>query len=85
MISCVHQCAYCRSAIASGQRWVREKIYDPAPSGSDPTYYRYHAEPFAGEGICCWEKHHMEKEIARTNSYAAQSNVSFFAGGITAT
>jgi hypothetical protein len=72
MISCVnHQCAHCRSPIASDQRWVREKIYDPAPNGRDPRYYRYHAEPFAGEDISCWEKHQLEKEIARTNSLAA--------------
>ncbi len=71
MISCVNQCTHCRSPIASDQRWVREKIYDPVANGRDPRYYRYHAEPFAGEDISCWEKHQMEKEIARTNSFAA--------------
>jgi hypothetical protein len=42
------QCDYCHSSINLGQRWVREKIYDPALNGRDPSYHRYHAEPFAG-------------------------------------
>ena len=29
LICSPHQCAYCRSPIASGERWVREKIYEP--------------------------------------------------------
>jgi hypothetical protein len=33
----------------AGQRWVREKIYDSALNGRDPSYQRYHAEPFAGQ------------------------------------
>ena len=67
MIVCyANQCAYCRSSIESGQRWVREKIYDPALNGRDPSYHRYHAEPFAGQEGSCWEKHQMELEIART-------------------
>lgn len=72
MIACnVPQCAYCRSAIVSGQRWVREKIYEPALNGRDPSYHRYHAEPFAGQEVSCWEKHQMEKEIRRADAYAA--------------
>jgi hypothetical protein len=72
MIVCsVTQCAYCRSAILSGQRSVREKIYEPALNGRDPSYYRYHAEPFGEQGSSCWEKHQMEKEISRANAYAA--------------
>jgi hypothetical protein len=59
------QCAYCRPPFASGQRWVREKIYDPPLNGRDPSYYRYHAELFAGQGGSCWEKHQMEVEIGR--------------------
>ena len=31
MFICSHECAYCRSSIASGQRWVREKIYETTP------------------------------------------------------
>jgi hypothetical protein len=38
---CANQCAYCRSSIVSGQRWVREKIYDPALHGREPSYHRY--------------------------------------------
>jgi hypothetical protein len=53
------ECAYCRSPIASGERWVREKIYEPLSSAS-PRYRRYHADLFAGEELCCWEKHEME-------------------------
>lgn len=67
----IAQCEYCRSSIVSGQRWVREKIYDPAHDGCDPRYHRYHAEPFAGQHESCWEKHEMEREIARTSAYAA--------------
>jgi hypothetical protein len=67
----VNQCAYCRSSIVPGERWVREKIYDPALNGRDPSYHRYHAEPFAEEERSCWEKHQMEEEIARTTARAA--------------
>jgi hypothetical protein len=69
IVCCVNQCAYCRSPIVSGQRWVREKIYDPALNGRDPSYHSYHAEPFAGQEASCWEKHQME--IGRTTAYAA--------------
>jgi hypothetical protein len=69
-MDCVAQCDYCRSCIVSGQRWVREKIYDPTHNGCDPHYRRYHAEPFAGQQESCWEKHEMQREIART-AYAA--------------
>jgi hypothetical protein len=30
-VCCLKQCAFCRSPIVSGQRWVREKIYDRLP------------------------------------------------------
>ena len=63
---CASRCAYCQSPIVSGQRWVREKIYDPAVDGRDASYLRYHSEPFAGEKESCWEKHRMLQEIART-------------------
>jgi hypothetical protein len=71
IVCCANQCAYCRSSIVSGQRWVREKIYDPALNGRDASYHRYHAEPFAGQAGSCWEKHQMEQEIARSKAYAA--------------
>jgi hypothetical protein len=70
MIGCFsNQCDYCRSSIVSGQRWVREKIYGPALN--NPSYHRYHSEVFAGQEVSCWEKHQMEREIARTTAYAA--------------
>jgi hypothetical protein len=69
--SFTHQCDYCQSSIVSGQRWVREKIYDPAFNGRDPRYHRYHSEPFAILEESCWEKHQMEREIARTTAHAA--------------
>jgi hypothetical protein len=50
---------------------VREKIYDPAHDGHDPSYRRYHAEPFTGHEVSCWEKREMEREIARTKACAA--------------
>jgi len=74
IVCCANQCAFCRSSIVSGQRWVREKIYDPALNSNDPSYHRYHryhAEPFAGQERSCWEKHQMEREIGRTTAYAA--------------
>jgi hypothetical protein len=50
MIVCyANQCAYCRSAIAAGQRWVREKIY--TPESQSPRYNRYHAEPYGRGGL----------------------------------
>jgi hypothetical protein len=64
------RCAYCQSAILSEQRWVRQKIYDPTLDGRGATYRCYHAEPFAGEELSCWEKHQVEQEIAR-RVYAA--------------
>jgi hypothetical protein len=71
VMDCCTQCDYCHSSIGSGQRWVREKIYDPAHHERDPSYHRYHAEPFAGHEESCWEKHEMEREIVRSNAYAA--------------
>ncbi len=65
-----NRCAYCQSAIPSKQRWVRWKIYDPALHGLGANYRCYHAEPFAGEELSCWEKHQVEQEIAR-RVYAA--------------
>ena len=63
---CVKYCDYCNSSIAACQRWVREKIYNPLLDGRDPAYHHYHAEPFVGDKGSCWEKHQMEREIART-------------------
>jgi hypothetical protein len=65
------ECAYCRASIASAERWVREKIYEPTLVGNDPRYRRYHAELFAGEELSCWEKHQMELEMTRVTARAA--------------
>ena len=65
------QCAYCEWPIESEDRWVREKIYESAPNGNGPSYFRYHADLFIGEEISCWEKHQMELEITRTAARAA--------------
>jgi hypothetical protein len=70
-ISSPHECAYCRSSIEPGDRWVREKIYESAPNGNGPSYFGYHADLFVGEEISCWEKHQMELEIVRMAARAA--------------
>lgn len=31
-------CAHCAAEIESGQRWVREKVYEPALAGREPRY-----------------------------------------------
>ena len=64
-------CDYCGSSIGSEQRWVREKIYDRALNGREPSYRRFHAEPFVPDEGSCWEKHQMEREIHRTVDRAA--------------
>ena len=72
MVDCAtEQCDYCRSSIVSGQQWVREKIYQSALNGGDPSYHWYHAELFDGQQASCWEKHEMEREMYRTTVYAA--------------
>jgi hypothetical protein len=58
-----HECAYCRAPITSGERWVREKIYEPSTSGA-PRYQRYHADLLEGDQLSCWEKHQMQRESA---------------------
>jgi hypothetical protein len=62
----VKSCDYCHASIVADQRWVREKIYAPRSNRHDPTYLYFHAEPFGGEEGSCWEKHEMDREIART-------------------
>lgn len=63
-------CAYCRSPIASGERWVREKIYERF-SCNRPRYRRYHADLFGDAELSCWEKRQLELEIAKTGNSAA--------------
>jgi hypothetical protein len=65
-------CDYCQSSIDADQRWVREKIYDPGPSGRDPGYHHYHAEPFLGQEGSCWERKQMEREVARAAVIASR-------------
>ena len=65
MMIIANKCAYCGSPIPEGKRWVREKIYEPAFTGRDPLYRRYHAELFEAQELSCWEKHEMEREFAR--------------------
>ena len=62
----VKECDYCRGPINGDQRWVREKIFNPRPDGRDASYRHYHAEPFADQDQSCWEKHQMQRELART-------------------
>jgi len=66
-----HECAFCRSPIAAGQRWVRMKIYESAYTAGGPQYLRFHADLFVSQKVSCWEKHQMEIEIARTIMRAA--------------
>jgi hypothetical protein len=68
----VKSCDYCRSPIAAGQRWVREKIYGTGSNCQDPAYRHFHAERFDGQEGSCWEKHLMEREIFRTAMTATQ-------------
>jgi hypothetical protein len=78
MFLSIQQCVYCGAAINPGARWVREKIYEPAFNGREPRYHRFHADVFDGQEVSCWEKHLVEKEIARTT---AQANSRFFLPG----
>lgn len=67
----VKSCDYCHSSIDGEQRWVREKIYNPRADARDASYRHFHAEPFSGQNESCWEKHQMERELARTARTAA--------------
>jgi hypothetical protein len=71
IVCCTRQCDYCQSPIGPGQRWVREKIYDPGLNDREASYHHYHAELFAGQERGCWEEHQMERENARTLARAA--------------
>jgi hypothetical protein len=66
IVYAVKSCEYCQSSIAPGQRWVREKIYDPRTNGQDAAYRHFHAEPFDGQEASCWEKQQMMREMARS-------------------
>jgi hypothetical protein len=69
MIGCdVRFCDYCQRSIVTGQRWVREKVYDPLSTKPDAAYRHFHVEVFGGDELSCWEKSEMEREIARTDT-----------------
>ena len=65
-----HQCAHCRTPIGLGERWVREKIYEPS-TADGPRYHRYHADLFAEDELSCWEKHQLQRETAQVAECAA--------------
>ena len=65
------QCVYCGSRIEPGERWVRQKIYEPTLNGREPRYHRYHADLFDEQEVSCWEKHLVEQEIVRMTARAA--------------
>ena len=62
----VRFCNYCQHSIVGGQRWVREKIYDPRFTSEEAAYRYFHAEPREGRQVSCWEQIWMERELART-------------------
>ncbi len=63
--SCTNICAHCAAEIEAGQRWVREKVHEPALAGREPRYRRYHAELFDGQKLSCWEGHLLQLDSAR--------------------
>jgi hypothetical protein len=63
--SCTNICGHCAAEIEAGQRWVREKVYEPSLAGRDPQYRRYHAELFDGQELSCWERHLLQLDSAR--------------------
>jgi hypothetical protein len=62
----VRTCDHCRRPISMGQRWVREKVYEPPRPNQVPGYRHFHAEPVGAQGLSCWESYWMERELART-------------------
>ena len=68
--SYTRECAYCGAPLEQGERWVREKVYEPALVEGVPNYRRYHADLFNGQELSCWEKHLVETELHRVG-YAA--------------
>ena len=58
-------CTHCGAEIETGQRWVREKVYEPTLAGLEPQYRRYHAEPFGEQELSCWERHLLQADSGR--------------------
>jgi NMD protein affecting ribosome stability and mRNA decay len=65
VVSHVNICTRCGAEIETGQRWVREKVYEPALAGLEPQYRRYHAELFDGQQLSCWERHLLQADSGR--------------------
>lgn len=65
LIHVVRCCDYCHASIVEGQRWVRQKIYNPGSSHQEPGYRHYHADLFEGQIESCWEKQ-LERSLSRT-------------------
>jgi NMD protein affecting ribosome stability and mRNA decay len=55
-------CTHCGAEIETGQRWVREKVYEAALAGRQPQYRRYHAELSDGQELSCWERHLIQAD-----------------------
>ena len=58
-------CTHCGAEIETGQRWVREKVYEAALAGRQPQYRRYHAELSDGQELSCWERHLIQADSGR--------------------
>jgi hypothetical protein len=58
-------CTHCGAEIETGQRWVREKVYEAALAGRQPQYRRYHAELSDGQELSCWENHLIQADSGR--------------------
>jgi NMD protein affecting ribosome stability and mRNA decay len=58
-------CTHCGAEIETGQRWVREKVYEAALAGRQPQYRRYHAELSDGQELSCWERHLIQAGSGR--------------------
>jgi NMD protein affecting ribosome stability and mRNA decay len=58
-------CTHCGAEIETGQRWVREKVYEPALAGREPQYRRYHAEPFDRQELSRRERHGLQADSGR--------------------
>ena len=63
------ECAYCRATIASGERWVREKIYEPALVGQSAIAAIMRNSSQAKN--LKLSKTQIEQDIARTTARAA--------------
>ena len=63
VVSGSNVCAHCAAEIEEGQRWVREKVYEPVLDGRELRYRCYHAELSDRQELGCWERH-----LPRTDS-----------------